>query len=129
MNCKFRKKYFTTNKVGKSTYYCIYCDLKVTTKSPAHRIFSNCPSNGKVPYIRKIRNYLLAVSNMILYRNKYGGFARSKKEILKNYEICSACEFFNKDRCSRCGCRVSKSINPFTNKIAMKSQSCPEGKW
>jgi hypothetical protein len=38
--------------------------------------------------------------------------------------ICAGCEFFiaSETRCSKCGCKL-------TAKVAMRSQSCPLGKW
>ena len=38
--------------------------------------------------------------------------------------ICAECEFFiaGENRCANCGCKL-------TAKAAMRSQSCPQGKW
>jgi hypothetical protein len=37
-------------------------------------------------------------------------------------DICAACEFFNKDRCSKCGCFMNK-------KAHLDAAQCPMNKW
>lgn len=44
-------------------------------------------------------------------------------------DICKTCEFFKKDRCTACGCRIKKNEISGFNKLAMATTSCPKGKW
>jgi hypothetical protein len=47
------------------------------------------------------------------------------------YERCSPCPYFNTTRqtCKICGCRTRPIGTALMNKIAMKTESCPKGKW
>lgn len=61
----------------------------------------------------------------------YSGFPKSTQEqIEKRYEICIACEKFNKEKseCGVCGCAISRN-RVFMNKLAWADQSCPLQKW
>jgi len=44
-------------------------------------------------------------------------------------EICRPCEKYVDGRCKECGCRVNTSKLAVANKIKMKTQVCPLGKW
>ena len=45
------------------------------------------------------------------------------EEVLKmRWDICTACEFLNNNKCEKCGCFMRVK-----HKLAMAS--CPEGKW
>lgn len=52
---------------------------------------------------------------------------RSQAEIDERLAICQACDKFTGDVCSVCGCNCTS--NGVINKLAMKGQSCPLGKW
>ena len=44
-------------------------------------------------------------------------------------DICRPCEHYNEGRCNKCGCKVTKSSISLFNKIKMKTEVCPVGKW
>jgi hypothetical protein len=61
----------------------------------------------------------------------WAGFPKStKQEILKRFEICQSCEFFDnkKSQCLVCGCNVNTK-KVFLNKLAWADQHCPQNKW
>ena len=48
---------------------------------------------------------------------------RSEKELKdERMAICQTCKFFNKVRCTKCGCFMAL-------KTTLKAASCPVGKW
>jgi hypothetical protein len=74
-------------------------------------------------------------------RNMYGAVrrwvasmmpVRSQEEVeaILN-EHCLQCEVYDPEKkaCKNCGCRVSDSSVPLLNKIKMKTEVCPLGRW
>lgn len=47
---------------------------------------------------------------------------RTQEEQLAIKAICSACPFYDKGKCKKCGCSL-------TAKIMMKTEKCPIDKW
>lgn len=60
----------------------------------------------------------------------FAGFPTcTPEEIETRLAICQACpEFTGGNHCSRCGCFCVEG-NRLINKLAMKSEKCPLGKW
>jgi len=58
-----------------------------------------------------------------------GGEKRTDEEVAELLRLCEECEYYSDGRCTVCGCRLSNGKNAFTNKLRMKSQSCPNGRW
>lgn len=57
------------------------------------------------------------------------GFAkRTRAEIHDLLAACRECEHFTGDSCAKCGCTVAADEVLF-NKLAWRSEKCPEGKW
>lgn len=55
---------------------------------------------------------------------------RTPEEIDALYEThCKPCPQFVGEVCSRCGCGVHKRRRIWLNKLAWRSEHCPEGKW
>ena len=52
---------------------------------------------------------------------------RTQEQIDERLAICQACDKFNGDACSVCGCNCNAT--GLLNKLALASESCPEGKW
>ena len=52
---------------------------------------------------------------------------RSQVEIDERLAICQACPKLQGDTCSVCGCNCN--ANGVINKLALKGQACPLGKW
>lgn len=64
-----------------------------------------------------------------LWRHAMGGFEyRSQAEIEDRVEVCKKCDQFNGEHCLKCGCACN-THDQFLNKLAWKSEKCPEGKW
>lgn len=56
---------------------------------------------------------------------------REQPEIERLLAICHACRHYDPDgqACSKCGCCVNARGAGHANKLAMKTESCPIGKW
>ena len=58
---------------------------------------------------------------------------RSEEEVERIYNICAQCPTGKWDAsnkvCTDCGCKVQKARRLFFNKIAWKSEACPDGHW
>ena len=60
---------------------------------------------------------------------KYGKIYRTKERIIEIFDtICSVCEFFDKNQCRVCGCRIVRE-GMLINKLAWASEKCPKGKF
>lgn len=42
---------------------------------------------------------------------------------------CQPCPHFVKGRCRKCGCRATRGKMGMTNKLKMRTETCPDGKW
>ena len=66
-----------------------------------------------------------------LFWHVYWGFPKStQKQIDDRYNICSSCEWFDKEntQCLQCGCNINNK-RIFLNKLAWADQKCPIDKW
>ena len=54
---------------------------------------------------------------------------RTQEEVDRIVAICVKCKHYVKGRCKLCGCCVSHSKIPITNKAKLATESCPVGKW
>lgn len=76
----------------------------------------------------KVLNYFGAVRRWIAS----GMPTRTKEEIKSLFdEHCSKCDRYDKVKhaCNSCGCPVSDDADPLDNKLAMKTESCPLGRF
>jgi hypothetical protein len=53
---------------------------------------------------------------------------RSKTEISKLLKICQSCEHLKEQHCQLCGCPCNEN-SQLRNKLALKSEKCPIGRW
>ncbi|WP_397570669.1 hypothetical protein [Schlesneria sp. T3-172] len=53
---------------------------------------------------------------------------RSKREISKLLKICQSCEHLKENVCTKCGCQCNEK-EQVMNKLALKTEHCPEKKW
>ena len=53
---------------------------------------------------------------------------RTKEEIEERLKICEPCEFFDNGVCTECGCGCNSNAL-ILNKISLKTEVCPKGKW
>jgi hypothetical protein len=53
---------------------------------------------------------------------------RTKREISKLLAICQSCEHLKDNHCQLCGCPCNEN-NQLRNKLALKSEKCPIGRW
>jgi len=50
------------------------------------------------------------------------GLTITAEQAGKRLEICTACEFYSENRCTKCGCYLAV-------KTHLKAANCPVGKW
>lgn len=102
---------------------CVNCGLRVRSNTP-EQIYAECqgrrPSAGTL-----IVNYAKAVAVHV----SSGGQTRTDAEVSELLKVCETCEFFQNGVCRVCGCRVNSGSSAFANKLRMKTQRCPKGKW
>lgn len=107
-------------------YQCEVCGLKIRCSDPS-KVFATCPGEPRKfpPLLKQARNYAKAVTEHVTSGMK----TRTDEEVIQLLEICEACEKYEDGRCLVCGCRLSASKSAFSNKLRMKSQACPLGRW
>ena len=108
----------------KGYWQCTVCGTIYHDSKEYTHISAICPGTT---LSKKIRNYTKAVVQHIAT----GMETRTNEEVNTILEICKQCEHFNSrnNSCRICGCRCNKNKSAFTNKLRMKSQKCPKGKW
>jgi hypothetical protein len=82
------------------------------------------PSAEPPPLIIRGLNFAAAWA-----RSGLGGFKRcTQQEIEARLAICQECPNLKDNHCQLCGC-ACVADNQLMNKLAMKTASCPMGKW
>lgn len=78
------------------------------------------------PLHKRIQSVLRAYWKWI----RHGSPTRSKREINRLLKICQACDRYDEanEVCRECGCPV-KRPEAYRNKLLLKTESCPLGKW
>ena len=132
MNCDFERR--------GDWCVCRVCGYATKSKD-CGQVFSNCAgkkiyhrpasSSGSLPksptLAAKVVHYAEAVAGHIA-----GGCqTRTDGEVSDLLKICEACEHFLPDKgsCGICGCKCNRNASAWTNKLRMKTQKCPKGKW
>lgn len=87
---------------------------------------------GRKTFWDNAQHYAIALYKWV----QAGRPKRTKEEIEERFLICEKCEHFFRlkpwrGRCKKCGCYLGRHVKLFAirNKIAMKTEKCPEGKW
>lgn len=85
-----------------------------------------CGIHGPEP-LEMVTGYARAVAEWVMA----GGPTRDDAEIARILAICEQCPTGRYDgrSCKVCGCNVNSSSVALVNKLAMATQSCPEGHW
>jgi hypothetical protein len=52
----------------------------------------------------------------------------TQEQIEDRHRICSSCDFYQNNSCSKCGCSLTRD-RIFNNKLSHKNEECPIGKW
>ncbi len=50
------------------------------------------------------------------------------EQVADRHAICTACEYFAANVCTKCGCGISRE-RAYISKLHWADQSCPVGKW
>lgn len=75
--------------------------------------------------LRRFGNYAKAVTRHVAS----GMERRTDQEVDSVFSICKSCESYRGGVCKRCGCRCNTGKIALLNKLRMKSEHCPDGKW
>ena len=119
-------------------WQCPQCNWVYPLKSdnPPHR---NCM---KAPSIRLAAKKLHVTwedathyAHAIVKWQDAGFPMRTRAEVARCFWICKGgcgnrpCKWYANGYCKLCHCRVNQSRIALMNKIKMRTESCPEGKW
>lgn len=119
MLCQFEK-------IDDVTARCKVCGREIISPDLT-RVYATCSGEPRKfpPLLKQAHNYAKALARHVAS----GMQTRTDEEVIQLLEICEACEKYEDGRCLVCGCRLSASKSAFSNKLRMKSQSCPLGRW
>lgn len=108
----------------KQLWVCSVCGR--TIKAPKTNIV-HATCRSKPTMLTQAVNYTKAVVQHIAT----GAKTCTDEEVAARLVICQACESYatEKQYCRLCGCSCNVGKSPFLNKLRMKSQECPKGKW
>lgn len=138
--------------LGNGEWKCSRCDKTRTwirAELPPGR---NCPAGepqivpedgavlvppGPPPLVHRAMNFAKAIFSQValsaeaLLGDEEIKLVRSKEEIEAISAICKACPLFNGKVCTHdsCGCPIDADRAVWWNKLAWKSQKCPDGRW
>jgi hypothetical protein len=110
----------TTNKFRESLGLPPLAILSEPVSTPSVAIVHELP-----PLLERVGMFAAALA-----KHACDGFRRRSEEEIREIldTHCRSCEFFSGQHCTRCGCYCNDH-DVFLNKLAWKSESCPENKW
>lgn len=108
----------------KKLWICSVCGREVNAPKE-NIVLAKC--KGEPSFTQKAVNYMKAVTKHLIT----GAATRTDDEVAQCLKICESCDVYNSEGkyCRICGCKCNANKSAFTNKIRMKSQQCPRGKW
>jgi len=114
-------------KTDTSYEECIKC-FEEAAKEASQKVPEKDSKEVEAPPLQtQVKHYAKALYNWV----KEGREVRTDEEIQQLLEICKQCDLYDakKQICKKCGCRVNSGSRAISNKLKMKSESCPLGKW
>lgn len=69
-----------------------------------------------------------AVNEAEIIQLERTGLGCSLAQVEERFSICSSCEWFQNNSCTKCGCRIVRN-REFKNKLLWKNEHCPLNKW
>ena len=117
MNCQLRKE-------DELHAVCTVCGRRIRTKDHT-QVRVKCPGNRQLSSVGKLKTYAQAVTRHLLT----GCETRTDEEVSDLLNLCRNCESYRAETCTVCGCRINSGKSAFANKLRMKTQKCPKGKW
>ena len=77
-------------------------------------------------FAERFKNYGMAIRRWVAN----GRPVRTEEEVQKIFdEHCKTCDMYLDGICRSCGCTVNSGDFPLTNKLKMKTEVCPMGRW
>ena len=75
-------------------------------------------------FFEKVGNFATAAAKHIAA----GAPRCTDEQVQARHAICTGCEFFANNACTKCGCGISRD-RAYISKLHWADQSCPVGKW
>lgn len=128
MGCGCKKKIKTTKQIKK----------EMALHSNSEPVTDDKPLPNDPIVQRRFWDSLKAYAAATIEWFVAGKPTRTKEEMLERFMTCQSCPYFinidqdnNRGRCAKCGCYLGVNPHRFLegNKIAMKTQHCPDGRW
>lgn len=128
MGCGCKKNKLPMLKQTKST----------SEQDNSDSLLDDKPSPNDPVVQRRFWDSVRAYAAAVIEWYNAGKPSRTPEEMQERFAICSQCEHFiqideekKRGRCAVCGCYLGVNPHRFLqgNKIAMKTQQCPEDKW
>lgn len=128
MGCGCKKKLRTSTQIKK--------EMKIESNSEPPMDDKPLPNDPIVQ--RRFWDSLKAYAAANIEWFVAGKPTRTKEEMLERFMMCQSCPYFisidednKRGRCAKCGCYLGVNPHRFLegNKIAMKTQHCPDGRW
>lgn len=104
---------------------CVRCGYQARREN-THR---HCPAGNGPDQFTRLAHYSSAVRKWLLA----GMPRRTSHDVSRLLSICRACPLYDAAQhiCTHkdCGCRAGSATKALTNKLAMGTERCPEGRW
>ena len=81
-------------------------------------------SSGSPPLLERMGNFAKAAVSHVAA----GAPRCTDEQVADRHAICTACEYFAANVCTKCGCGISRE-RAYISKLHWADQSCPVGKW
>jgi len=107
---------------------CTQCFKELEEKAnTAKKAEEEADETTPPPLPTQVKHYAKAIYNWV----KEGREVRTDEEVTALLEICKECGMYDakKQICKKCGCSVNAGGRAIANKLKMKSERCPIGKW
>lgn len=113
-------------------YQCSNCGLKITVHNdgdpppifPCSKPLNRDNNSDDPSFSQRVKNFAKSFVD-----HATAGFPTcTDEQIIQRHNICTGCEFFKENTCSKCGCHLTRN-KQFLSKLAWADQSCPIGKW
>lgn len=120
-------------KDDKVKYRCSKCGYETVwlpSNVAADMVYAPCGVivSKEPSLLDKVINFGKAMTKHVVSGMEYC----TEEQTQERFEICKACPFIKDNNgvlsCGKCGCGLSDKTK-ILNKLALKSQSCPIGKW
>lgn len=108
-------------QIDETTYECYKCGISLVLQD-------SVPEPPLIPCAAQLTEYSASNIKKFILNDSNANSLCSEQEIDHRHSICESCPSFKDNSCAECGCQLSRD-KVYMNKLALKDQSCPLGKW